>query len=26
MAPRYYVLPVGIFLVELCSPAGSSFA
>ena len=26
MASRYYVLPVSIFLVELRSPAGSSFA
>jgi len=26
MASRYYVLPVSIFIVELRSPAGSSFA
>jgi len=26
MASRYYVLPVSIVIVELRSPAGSSFA
>jgi len=26
MASGYYVLPVSIFIVELGSPAGSSFA